>query len=369
MKIWERYFLSVIKGERKGVIAAFLRFFLWLISIPYQIAVFGRNWMFDRGWLRKYIPPVPLVISVGNITVGGTGKTPLTLLLAKSLKEQVPLAILSRGYRSVAERFASPIVIHKKQGLSHPASLCGDEPFLLAENLPDVPIIVGRNRSLASKMAAKMGIEAIILDDGMQHRGIARDLEVVVMDVLDPFGQGYFLPRGLLREGRSALARADLIVLNHARDLILLEKLKKQISAITTAPIVGTRVEVVGVFDLKGEKVTLTPGDKVAIFCAIAHPEYFRSTVQEMGLEVIAEMFLPDHDTLNLGLLDHFATKAMAQGAERLLCTEKDRVKLASSVSFELPLAWVKTHLTIVQGEESWQGFLRQAKQHLKVSP
>jgi tetraacyldisaccharide 4'-kinase len=365
--MWERYFISVIKGQRKGAVASLLRFVLWLISIPYQVVVYCRNWMFDRGWLRKYVPPVPLVISIGNITAGGTGKTPLTLLLAESLKGKVPLAILSRGYRSVAERFSAPIVLHKQQGLTHPASLCGDEPFLLAENLPDVPVIVGRNRSLASKMAAKMGIEAIILDDGMQHRGIARDLEVVIMDLLDPFGQGYFLPRGLLREGKSALARADLIVLNHASDLLLLERVKKQISSISSAPIVGTRVEVVGLFDLKGKEELLHRGDKAAIFCAIAHPEHFRITVQEMGFEVVSEMFLPDHDTLNLSALEGFAAKALAGGAKRLLCTEKDRVKMACSVHLDLPICWVKTRLVVVEGEESWQGFVSQAKQHLKV--
>jgi tetraacyldisaccharide 4'-kinase len=224
----ELYFLSVIKGEQKGFFPKLLCFFLWLMSGPYKMVVFFRNWMFDHGWLKSFIPPVSLVISVGNITAGGTGKTPVTLMLAEALQKESLLAILSRGYRSQAENFSSPLLLHKKRGLLHPASLCGDEPYLLAENLPDSLVIVGKNRYQSSKMAARLGAEVLLLDDGMQHRGIARDFEIVVMDILDPFGSGYFLPRGLLREGASGLARADLIILNNAQDQDLYDTVRRR---------------------------------------------------------------------------------------------------------------------------------------------
>lgn len=365
-KRWEFYFLSVIKGEERGLIAAFLRFLLWGLSFVYRLAICVRNWLFDHGWLRSYIPPVPLVISVGNITVGGTGKTPVTLMIGKQLYKNAPLAILSRGYRSLAERFSAPVVLHKGSGVVHPASLCGDEPYLLAENLPEAFIIVGKNRFLSSKLAARMGAEAIILDDGMQHRGIARDLEVVVMDLLDPFGQGYFLPRGLLREGRTALARADLIILNHADEHARFEQVKRLISNTTTAPVVGTKVEVIGVFDLKGEPIHFLQKTPVGIFCGIAHPEYFRSTVEKMGGRIVDELFLPDHDALDLNKLMIFCNEAKSLGAALLLCTEKDRVKLADAGDIELPLGWVKTHLQVVEGKEHWHAFIERATQSLR---
>lgn len=365
IKLWEIYVLAIIKGKRQGLIPKLVCLILWLLSIPYRIVMVTRNWLFDHGWFRSYIPPVTLVISVGNITAGGTGKTPVTLKIAEALYDEFPVAILSRGYRSQAERCSSPLVLNKSQGLLHPASLCGDEPYLLAENLPNAYVIVGRDRYLSSKIAARLGVEAVILDDGMQHRAIARDMEVVVMDLFDPFGQGYYLPRGLLREGRHALARADLIILNHAHETDRFENIKRQVSHATTAPVVGTKLEVVATYTLKHELIQIEPGMPVGIFCGIAHPEYFRNTVELIGGKVVAEFFLPDHDALDLDKLLKFSKECEIKGAKALLCTEKDRVKLADP-HLTLPLGWVKTELKIVEGEEHWNAFLHLAKQSLK---
>jgi tetraacyldisaccharide 4'-kinase len=364
-KYWEFYFLSVIKGEKRGIVPAALRFLLLLFSFPYCGIVALRNWLFDKGWLKSYIPPVPLVISVGNITAGGTGKTPVTLMIAQELYNKVPLAILSRGYRSLAEKASSPLLLHKKQGLLHPASLCGDEPFLLAENLPEAYVIVGRDRFQSSKLAARVGAEAIIMDDGMQHRAIARDLEVVVIDLLDSFGQGYFLPRGLLRESRKALARADLVVLNHSEDHALYEQTKRRISHATSAPVIGTRLEVTGVFDFKEQPLPISAETRVGIFCGIAHPEYFRTTVRQLGGDVVHEWFLPDHEALNLEELSAFSLRCHSLGAACILCTEKDRVKITDPGELKIPVGWVKTKLHIVEGEEHWKVFMEQAKKFL----
>lgn len=362
----ELYFLSVIKGEQKGFFAKLLCFFLWLLSGPYRLGVFLRNWMFDHGWLKSFIPPVPLVISVGNITAGGTGKTPVTLMLAEALQQEAFLAILSRGYRSQAEKFSVPLLLHKKRGLLHPASLCGDEPYLLAENLPDSLVIVGKNRYQSSKIAARMGVGVLLLDDGMQHRGIARDFEIVVMDILDPFGSGYFLPRGLLREGASGLARADLIILNNAQDKDLFDTVRRKISNISSAPVVGTSTEVVGVYDLKKSPLPPLEKTKVGIFCGIARPEYFKNTVEKMGMEVVAQVSFPDHDAMDLNRLMEFSKDCQEKEASYLLCTEKDRVKLINPSGLKLPIAWVKTRLLILEGMEHWDAFIHQAKNKCK---
>lgn len=365
IKYLELYILSVIKGTRKGLLAKVLRFFLLMLSFFYRFTVSLRNWLFDRGWLISYIPPVPLVISVGNITAGGTGKTPVTLMFAEELSPLAPLAILSRGYRSQAENLSTPLLLHKEKGLWHPASLCGDEPCLLAQNLPEAMIIVGRDRYLSSKMAARLGARALLLDDGMQHRGIARDFEVIVIDQLDPFGHGHFLPRGLLRESRKSLARADLIIINHAYDKEISENLKRQISKFSSAPFIRTCMDVVGVFDLNNQLINLEKGIRVGIFSGIAHPEYFKKTVEQLQADVVDEHSFPDHDAMHLDQLIHYSKRCKDKEGVLLLCTEKDRVKLIESKELFLPIAWVKTRLRIIEGEEHWRALMNCAKKNL----
>lgn len=366
-KNWEFFFLSVIKGEKRGFLPSFLRWILWVFSCPFRCLVAFRNFAFDHGWFRSYYPPVPLVISIGNITAGGTGKTPVTIMIAEELQEKVSLAILSRGYRSQAEKASSPILLNKKRGVLHPASLCGDEPCLLAENLPDAFVIVGKDRHLGSKMAARFGAQVILMDDAMQHRKIARDLEVVVMDLLDPFGQGYFLPRGLLREGMTSLARADLIILNHAHDRSRFEAVKRQISHTTSAPVVATEMVVVELFDLSGASLGSLHNRKVGIFCGIAHPDYFRKTVEDMGAKIVGEHFFPDHDAIDLNDLQKFGKECLEKGADLLVCTEKDRVKISDPLDHSLPIGWVKMKLKVVEGVGHWKEFIDRAKTTLKI--
>ena len=254
---FEKYLLDVIKGEKNGFFPFLLRIFLWVLSWPFKLIVNCRNWMFDQGWVSRYSPPVPVVISVGNIVVGGTGKTPVTLMLAQEFYDDFLVAILSRGYRSQAEKLRVPVIISKGQGPMQPAKFCGDEPYLLAQNLPKVYVIVGKDRHKASNIAAKAGAHLIVLDDGMQHRRLARDFEIVVMDTYDLFGQGYFLPRGLLREDKKSLHRADLIILNHVHDINKFEETKKELAKFSDAPIIGTRMDVqcIKSFAWKGNRI------------------------------------------------------------------------------------------------------------------
>jgi tetraacyldisaccharide 4'-kinase len=364
-KRFEKYFVEVIKNQRTGFFATIFKFFLRIFSWCFQLIVLLRNWAFDRGWLRRFYPPVPLVISVGNIVAGGTGKTPVTLMLAKEFCDSMNLAILSRGYRSNSERSSAPIWLSKGDGPMHPASFCGDEPFLLANNLPKSFVIVGKDRHKASIMAAKAGAKMIIMDDGMQHRHLARDFEIVVMNARDLFGQGYFLPRGFLRERRSSLKRADLIVLNHAESTEIYDACQSQIAQYSKAPIVAMQMEVVGVFDFKGEKVESLQGKRVGIFCSIAYPEYFETTVKNQGAEIIARHILADHQHFDLHALDIFAHHCLKQGIEILLCTEKDKVKFTDSFQLCLPTAWLQIELRIQKGESDWQSFISSAKDHV----
>ncbi len=364
-KPMELYIIDVMKGERKGLVPSLLRGGLWCLSGIYSASVAFRNFAFDQGWFRCYYPPVPLVISVGNIVAGGTGKTPVTLMIAEELQKEFTVAILSRGYRAQAEKFSAPVLLSRGQGTLHPATFCGDEPYLLAQRLPKVIVIVGKNRYQSSNMAARIGAHVIIMDDGMQHRRIARDLEVVVIDVRDPYGQGYYLPRGLLREGISSLSRADLIILNHAEDRDNYTKVKREISEHTSAPIVATKMEVVTVFDIDNQSFPGIEGKKVGMFCGIAHPDYFRKTLQDMKVEVVGEYLMADHESVQANQLIQFSNTCKAKGAKFLICTEKDRVKISNSLGLSLPILWVQTSLSILEGQEHWTQFIDKAKQAL----
>lgn len=362
----ELFYLQLIKGQKKGLLMDFLRGVLWCMSGVYWLAICIRNWAYDHNWFRSYYPPVPLVISVGNIVAGGAGKTPVTLMVAEALSEDVTVAILARGYRSQAEKFSNSVVLCKGHGALHPASFCGDEPYLIAQHLPKSIVIVGKNRESSSSLAAKLGAQVIVMDDGMQHRKIARDAEIVVINVHDPFGQGYLLPRGLLRESVKALSRADLLVLNHAENQQLLTELKNQMMHYTSAPIVATTTEVETILGMDGKPVSSLNGKKVGIFCGIAHPEYFRETIESLHAEVVKEYILADHEPLEHRKLVQFAQECQALGAQFIVCTEKDQVKLPTTLHVALPLLWIKMRLKIIDGQANWDNFLTKARSILK---
>lgn len=361
----EKYLLDIITGKQKGSFAGLIRIILWIFSWPFRLIVTCRNWAFDHGWLRRYSPPVPVVMSIGNIVVGGTGKTPATLLIAREFYQEFLIAILSRGYRSQAEKLDIPIVLSRGEGPMQSASFCGDEPYLLAQNLPKAYVIVGKNRHKASDIAAKAGVQLILLDDGMQHRRLARDFEVVLIDTSDPFGQGYFLPRGLLREGITSLSRAHLIILNHATDDKSFEEIKGQLMKYSKAPVIGTVMQVESIQDFDGIPILSISGKKVGLFCGIAHPEYFYNTVREEGAEIVDSAIMGDHLAFSEETLSLFAENCKALGAEMLLCTEKDKVKFVDKPKLALPIVWVKMHLQVAHGNEEWQNFLHRVRNQL----
>lgn len=358
----ELYFKDLVRGRKRGFLPFVLKGLLLPLSWIYGFVVRFRNSLYERGWMRRYVPPVPLVISVGNIVAGGTGKTPVTLLLAGAFYDNFVVAILSRGYRSKAEKLDTPTLLCEGEGPLYPASYCGDEPYLFAQRMPKAIVIVGGNRKKASFLAAKAGAQAILLDDGMQHRRLARDFDVVVVDVGDPFGQGYLLPRGFLREDKRSLARANLIILNHIEDPAQFLSVKKDLSLYTSAPVVGTKGCVAAIRDLKGKEVTRPVKGSVGMFCAIAHPDYFRRTLENEGIEVVSDWVLGDHESIPERELGQFARECIKLGAQWLMCTEKDRVKLNDELNLSLPILWVQLELCLVAGQEEWQHFLKLAE-------
>lgn len=354
----ENYILEVIKGKRKGVLPLLTKGILLPLSWLYQFGVTWRNRAFDYGWLRQYSPPVPVVISVGNIVAGGTGKTPITLHLAKEFYKDFTLSILSRGYRSPVENQSVPVALSRGNGPMHPASFCGDEPYLLSHNLPNAYVFVGKDRHKASNMAARAGVDIILMDDGMQHRRLARDFEVVVLDARDPFGQGHFLPRGFLRESLHALSRATLVVVNHVSNHEDYLKLKEYLKKYTQAPVVGAAMEISGIYDLGDREQESLNGKRVGIFCGIAHPEYFEETIKSLGAEIIVRQFFPDHLGFDQKGLLTFMDRCLALGADTIVCTEKDRVKIPVLTTMSLPITWVKMRVNLIEEAAAWQAFV-----------
>ena len=280
---FERYFKSIISGRKKGRLASFIKSVLLPISWLYHCFSKVRNWLYDQDWMRCYIAPVPLVLSVGNIVAGGTGKTPLILLLLQELEKKYLVAVLCRGYRSKAETLKQPTIVCKGAGPLVAASDCGDEAHLYALKFPKTIVIAGRNRKEAAKIAFGLGAQILLLDDALQHRKLNRDFDLVVMDANDPFGQQHLLPRGYLREEVKELKRADLIILNHVTDLALLQKVKKQVELYSFAPIVATRYRITKQKTLDGLPLASLKNVSVGLFCSIANPDYFKQLLVEQG--------------------------------------------------------------------------------------
>ncbi len=323
-------------------------FYTLPLSWVYALAVRGRHWLYDNRMLVQKHAPLP-VVSIGNLVVGGVGKTQVALLLAQSVENA---AILTRGFRGKAEKGKRPLHVSIEK---HTADLSGDEPWLLASRLPNTPVIVNRDRYKSSLEAEKLGARVILLDDGMQHRQLFRNYEIVVINGSDPFGGGHFLPRGLLREDPKRLARADLIV--------SVGKLKKALPTNIEAPIVETEVRVRSIRDLSGAPIASLQGKRVGIFCGIGNPGRFVESVKALGADVVASHFLPDHKTIDEKVLKKFAQLCKEQGAEYLLCTEKDRVKLQECAKeCALPIGWVEVELEIVKNRAAWDRMTKEIR-------
>ena len=292
------------------------------------------------------------MISVGNVVAGGAGKTQVVLLLAEYLAPALRMAILSRGYRGLAEHAKHPLRVDVER---HSPRMSGDEPWLLASRLRDVPVIVNKNRFKCAVEAEKLGAEIVVLDDGMQHRQFHRDFEIVVID--GKVSLRHFLPKGVVREDLQRLKITDLVVYIGDPD----KEIEKTISDLTAAPYVVARIKPSGVFDLADHPIDTLQGKNVAVFCGIGNPSRFVRTVEELGGHVVASHFSADHKIMNVKSLYKFALLSKERGATWLLCTEKDKIKLSQG-SLPLPVAWIKVNLEIVKNRHLWEKAVNELK-------
>lgn len=317
---------------------------LRLASLPYSAAVRCRNIAYDRGWKKTHRVSVP-VVSVGNLTVGGTGKTPIVEMIARWYRDRgVRIAILSRGYGAT-------------DGMN-------DEAMLLEENLPDVPHLQGVDRAELARIAVEeLESELLLLDDGMQHRRLARDLEIVLVDAMDPFGGGYLLPGGLLREPLSGLRRASAIVLTRcdsiddsARDALhaTLER------CAPTVPIVNATI---GPRDLLRQgaspsDVDLLRGKRVLAFSGIGNPKAFERTLADLGTTVLQWRIFPDHYAYARADVQSLSDWAQRLKPDAFVTTQKDVVKLRLADLGGVPLWAVRVSANMTAGWDRLESLL-----------
>jgi tetraacyldisaccharide 4'-kinase len=354
------FYIQLISNQKQGLICSVLKGALFLFSCIYEQGIKLRKLLYQKGYKKQYRPQA-FTISIGNITAGGTGKTPFTIFLAQKLMEQYKLAVLTRGYKSKTESATAPIVIQEKAIYDD----VGDEACVLARKLPQIPIYVGKDRTASAKLAVENGAEILLLDDGMQHLKLYRDLEIVIIDAQNPFGYGYLLPRGLLREPISALARADLVVINRASLIDKSSDLEALVRDKTLAPIMKTDMIFAGTYDMQGEKVELVKGTKVALFCAIGNPRSFYELVKRLGLEIVHYKYLVDHAEFDEMALEAFAETSHALGASYLICTEKDIVKLSPHQECTLPILSLRVQLQVLDGQKFLDGIYKRIAQLL----
>ncbi len=336
------FYLGILSKEKKGLFASLLRALLFVLSGFYAVAIALRPF-----FLKKPYRPKAYTISIGNIVAGGTGKTPFTIFLAGLLDGSV--GILIRGYKAEVENSDVPFMFQRNA----PVAYVGDEAALIAKNVPEAKIFCSKNKAASALMADGQNCKYLIIDDGFQHLKVARDLDIVMLDAENPFGFGYLLPRGLLREPKSALKRASLIVITSRNGNDIASQDEEEIRAYSQAPLCKVRFTFQGVFDLQGSPVAIPIGTKVGIFCAIAKPEQFLESIRKLGLDPVFTRFQADHGVFSPSELEQMMQEAKKLGAAYLITTEKDMVKLSSS----LPICWLKIGIEMMT-PSIWEAFL-----------
>ncbi len=283
------------------------------------------------------------VVSIGNLTTGGTGKTPFTIMLCKALQAAGKnVVVLSRGYRGKNEFGSAVVSDHDRVFLT--AEEAGDEAFLLAQSLPGIPVIAGKDRRLTGTKAIELfHPDIVLLDDGFQYWQLHRDLDIVLLNAAAPFDNGWTLPRGLLRVPLSHLKRAGVVVLTNSSrcDNERITSLKSQVQELAPdRPIYLSKLVPVYLQNL--EDGTAIPTNwlqdrKIAVYSALGNPEGFENTVQLLGVHILERSRFRDHTTLSSQDLTSICERAHQLGAEAVVTTSKDAVKIQRA-DFRLPI-------------------------------
>ena len=333
---------------------------LWPLTLPYGAAAHLRARAYRKGILKSQRLN-GTVISVGNLTTGGTGKTPMVLWIAERLlAEGKQVGILTRGYRgemiAPASEDSADATAQQNAGAQYlPAT--SDEVRLLQSRLGDrVQFGVGANRFKQGRLLAKRGVNWFVLDDGFQHLQLARDVDIVLIDATNPFSGGRLLPAGHLREPRSSLARADIIVITRSTHALAIESAIRRDS---NAPIFYARPKLDSIHSFTEGQIAGTAAPQALpglfAFCGIGNPAAFLDDLRTWGLDIVGHKFFPDHHRYTDKDDQEILQLASQAGASGLICTEKDLYNLHAIYYGKLPTFYCSIGMQIDNGEDFWR--------------
>ncbi|MGC9941177.1 MAG: tetraacyldisaccharide 4'-kinase [Verrucomicrobiota bacterium] len=373
----ETFVLEVIFEERHDWRAKMARGILFALSKVFQVAIKIRRWLYNVRILRDKTLGVQ-VIAIGNLTVGGTGKTPVVEKFARELRDAGrTVAILSRGYRSkpiplhtkifnkilLRDDQTPPRIVSDGKSLLLDSNMAGDEPYMLASNLKDVVVLVDKDRVKSGRYAIeKFGCDTLLLDDGFQYWDLrGRRHDVVLIDRQQPFGNEHMLPRGTLREPPSHLARAHTIFITKS-DGNTGELRKRIIEFNDTAAIIECVHQPLyfeDVFSGERKGLDFLIGKKVASLSGIAQPESFEQSLVKLGSELVYAKRFADHHRFSQQEILNAINRSKKRQAEIILTTQKDAVRFPKIDRRDLPIYFMRVEIKIVAGANDFQDCVR----------
>jgi tetraacyldisaccharide 4'-kinase len=377
LESFETFFLEVIFEERNDFRAKFTRGFLFGSSKIFMVAVKLRRWLYNFRLLRDKTLGVQ-VIAIGNLTVGGTGKTPVVEKFARELRDAGRrVAILSRGYRSkpppihvwlvnkilFREDQNPPRVVSDGKSLLLDSEMAGDEPYMLASNLRDVVVLVDKDRVKSGRYAIeKFGCDTLLLDDGFQYWDLrGRRHDVVLIDRQQPFGNEHLLPRGTLREPPSHLARAQTIFITKSdgNTSELRERISKLNSTAAVIECVHSPLYFEDVFTGERCGLDFLGGKKVASLSGIAQPESFEQSLVKLGGELVYSKRFADHHRFTQQEVLNVINRSKKREAAVIITTQKDAVRFPKIDRRDLPIFFMRVEIKIVSGANDFQDCVR----------
>ena len=384
---FEQFATDVILERRFGKRAMLLRWFLYGLSWVFRGGVQARLWLY-RHRIRTSRQLGVMVVSVGNLTVGGTGKTPVVERLARELSDGGRrVAILSRGYKNkklpLLRRFRrhffgrfKPRVVHDGKRLLLDSAWAGDEPFMLARSLGDVPVLVHKDRARAGRVAVSdFNADLLILDDGMQYLDIQHRVDICLIDRQAPFGNEFMLPRGTLREPPSNLRRASYILITKAvpgESGPLIERIRRYNRTADIIECVHQPMYLQNLHDPADRRPLSDLQDKyVGVLSGIAQPESFERSLKKLGANIeITTRFADHHRFRDQELLD-FIARCARRDLDLVVTTEKDAVRFPSGIPGmekpEVPIYFLRVEIQITAGHENWERLIARLTQRQKV--
>ncbi len=373
----ETFVLEVIFEERRGARAAIMRAFLLGGSKLFKVAVKARRWLYNVRIFRDATLGVQ-VIAIGNLTVGGTGKTPVVEKFARELRDAGRnVAILSRGYRSkpkpahewllnkilFREDTTPPRIVSDGKSLLLDSEMAGDEPHMLASNLKDVVVLVDKDRVKSGRYAIeKFGCDTLLLDDGFQYWHLqGRRHDVVLVDRQQPFGNEHLLPRGTLREPPSHLARANTIFITKSdgQTADLRRRIAELNSTAAVIECVHHPLYLEDVFSGQRQQLDILKGRKVASLSGIAQPESFEQSLVKLGTELVYAKRFADHHRFTQQEILNVINRSKKRQAEFIITTQKDAVRFPKLDRRDLPILFMRVEIKIVSGADDFRDCVR----------